>query len=305
MAEADAYSRGRKRLGLLDQPYLLLSLTSLFWAGNTIVGRVSAGHIPPLTLSCIRWGGAFLILLPFAALHLDRDWPTIRKHAGTLALLAFSGFSSYNAITYYALQYTTAINGLLMQSSAPLFVALWSFLLLGERLTLRQAGGICVSLTGVLVIISQGSLAVLLGVGFNYGDPWFLVALLIYGYYMVAFRNRPPMHPVSFLAVGIGLGTLFLLPGMVWEIAEGKSFVLDARNMASLGFLWVIPSLIGYLFLNRGVELIGANRAAPFIHLVPVFGSVIAVAFLGERFELYHAIGYALVFAGITVAARK
>jgi drug/metabolite transporter (DMT)-like permease len=305
MAEADAYSRGRKRLGLLDQPYLLLSLTSLFWAGNTIVGRVSAGHIPPLTLSCIRWGGAFLILLPFAALHLDRDWPTIRKHAGTLALLAFSGFSSYNAITYYALQYTTAINGLLMQSSAPLFVALWSFLLLGERLTLRQAGGICVSLTGVLVIISQGSLAVLLGVGFNYGDPWFLIALLIYGYYMAAFRNRPPMHPVSFLAVGIGLGTLFLLPGMVWEIAEGKSFVLDARNMASLGFLWVIPSLIGYLFLNRGVELIGANRAAPFIHLVPVFGSVIAVAFLGERFELYHAIGYALVFAGITVAARK
>jgi drug/metabolite transporter (DMT)-like permease len=179
MAEADAYSRGRKRLGLLDQPYLLLSLTSLFWAGNTIVGRVSAGHIPPLTLSCIRWGGAFLILLPFAALHLARDWPTIRKHAGTLALLAFSGFSSYNAITYYALQYTTAINGLLMQSSAPLFVAVWSFLLLGERLTLRQAGGNCVSLTGVLVIISQGSLAVLLGVGFNYGDPWFLVALLI------------------------------------------------------------------------------------------------------------------------------
>ena len=305
MAEADAYSRGRKHWGLLDQPFLLLSLTSLFWAINTIVGRLSAGHIPPLTLACLRWGGAFVILLPFAALPLARDWPTIRKHIGTLALLAFSGFSAYNAITYYALQYTTAINGLLMQSSAPLFVALWSFLLLGERLTLRQAGGICVSLTGVLTIISQGSLAVLLAVGFNYGDPWFLIALLIYGYYMAAFRNRPPMHPVSFLAVGIGLGMLFLVPGMVWEIAEGKRFALDARNMASLVFLWVFPSTIGYLFLNRGVELIGANRAAPFVHLVPVFGSVIAVAFLGVRFELYHAIGDALVFAGITVAARK
>ena len=243
MAEADAYSRGRKHWGLLDQPYLLLSLTSLFWAINTIVGRLSAGHIPPLTLACLRWGGAFVILLPFAALPLARDWPTIRKRIGTLALLAFSGFSAYNAITYYALQYTTAINGLLMQSSAPLFVALWSFLLLGERLTLRQAGGICVSLTGVLTIISQGSLAVLLGVGFNYGDPWFLIALLIYGYYMAAFRNRPPMHPVSFLAVRIGLGTLFLVPGMVWEIAEGKRFALDARNMASLVFLWVFHRL--------------------------------------------------------------
>src|ERR1700733_8873616 len=304
MAEADTYSR-RRGFGLLDQPYLLLSMTSLFWAINTVVGRASAGHIPPMTLACVRWGGAFVVLLPFAALPLARDWPTIRKHIGTLALLALSGFSAYNAIGYYALQYTTAVNGLLMQSAAPLFVALWTFLLLGERLTWRQAAGIGVSLAGVLTIISQGSLAVLLGVGFNYGDPWFLVALLIYGYYMAAFRNRPPMHPVSFLAVGIGLGTLFLLPGMVWEIAEGKSFVLDARNIASLGFLWVYASLIGYLFLNRGVELIGASRAAPFIHLVPVFGSVIAVAFLGEPFELYHAIGYALVFAGITVAARK
>ncbi len=157
MAEAEAYSGWRKRAGLLDQPYLLLSLCSLFWAINTIVGRLSAGHIPPLTLACLRWAGAFVILLPFAALPLARDWPTIRKHIGTLALLAFSGFSAYNAITYYALQYTTAINGLLMQSSAPLFVALWSFVLLGERLTLRQAGGICVSLTGVLVIISQAA----------------------------------------------------------------------------------------------------------------------------------------------------
>jgi drug/metabolite transporter (DMT)-like permease len=305
MAEADTYSRGRRGFGLLDQPYLLLSMTSLFWAINTVMGRLSAGHIPPMTLACVRWGGAFVVLLPFAALPLARDWPTIRKHIGTLAVLALTGFSAYNAITYYALQYTTAINGLLMQSGAPLFVALWSFLLLGERLTWRQAGGICVSLIGVLTIISQGSLAVLLGFGFNYGDPWFLLALLIYGYYMAAFRNRPPLHPVSFLAVGVGLGTLFLLPGMLWEFAQGKSFALDARNMATLGFLWVFPSTIGYLFLNRGVELIGANRAAPFIHLVPVFGSVIAVAFLGEHFELYHAIGYALVFAGITVAARK
>ncbi len=305
MADVEARSDAARRWGLLDQPYLLLSLCSLFWAINTIVGRLSAGHIPPLTLACLRWGGAFVILLPFAAVPLARDWPTIRKHFGKLALLAVSGFSAYNAITYYALQYTTAINGLLMQSSAPLFVALWSFLLLGERLTLRQAGGICLSLTGVLVIISRGSLAVLLGIGFNYGDPFFLLALLIYGYYMAAFRNRPTMHPVSFLAVGIGLGTLFLTPGMAWEIAQGKTFALDVRNMASFGYLWVFPSLIGYLFLNRGVELIGANRAAPFVHLVPVFGSVMAVAFLGERFELYHAIGYALVFAGITAAARK
>jgi drug/metabolite transporter (DMT)-like permease len=295
------------RLGgrLFDQPYLLLSLTSLFWAGNTVLGRFIAGHVPPVTLAFIRWGGAFLVLLPFAAGHLARDWPAIRKHAWTLALLALTGFAAYNTMAYYGLQYTTAINGLLLQSVGPLFVALWTFTLFGDRLTLRQAGGICVSLIGVLVIVSRGSLAVLIGIGFNRGDIWLLIALLIYGFYTAALRMRPAMHPLSFLAVGMGWGAAMLAPAVVVEIASGRTPVLDAESFISFAYVCVFPSLLGYLFLNRGVELIGANRAAPFMHLVPVFGSVLAIAWLGERFELYHAIGYALVFTGITVATRK
>ena len=297
--------RSRARGWLLDQPYLLLSLTSLFWAGNTVLGRFIAGHIPPVTLAFIRWGGAFLILLPFAAPHLVRDWPTIRKHAGLLTVLALTGFSAFNAMAYYGLQYTTAINGLLLQSIGPLFVALWSFVLFSDRLTLRQAGGIYVSLTGVLVIISHGSLDILIGIAFNRGDVWFLIALSIYAYYVAVLRKRPAMHPLSFLAVGMGLGALLLVPVVAWEIESGQTVVLDAVSLASFAYVCVFPSLLGYFCLNRGIELVGANRAAPFMHLVPVFGSVLAIALLGERFELHHAIGYALVFAGITIAARK
>jgi drug/metabolite transporter (DMT)-like permease len=295
----------RARRGLFDQPYLLLSLTSLFWAGNTVLGRFIAGHVPPVTLAFIRWGGAFVIVLPFAAPHLLRDWPTIRRHAGLLTVLALTGFSAYNTMAYYGLQYTTAIHGLLLQSIGPLFVALWSFALFGDRLTPRQAGGICVSFTGVLVIICHGSLDVLVGIGFNRGDVWLLIALAIYAYYTAALRQRPAMHPLSFLAVGMGWGALLLLPGVGWEMASGKTFVLDAVSVASFAYVCVFPSLLGYLCLNRGIELIGANRAAPFMHLVPVFGSVLAIALLGERFELYHAVGYALVFIGITIATRK
>ena len=305
MPGAGVDSRGRAGRWLLDQPYLLLSLTSLFWAGNTILGRFVAGHIPPVTLTFIRWGGAFLILLPFAAPHLVRDWPTIRKHAGLMTVLAFTGFSAYNTMAYYGLQYTSAINGLLLQSTGPLFVALWSFALFGDRLTPRQAGGICVSLSGVLVIISHGSLDVLTGIAFNPGDKWFLIALLIYAYYVAAMRRHPPMHPLSFLAVGMGLGALLLLPAVAWEIGSGRTVALDAVTFASCAYVCVFPSLLGYFCLNRGIELIGANRAATFIHLVPVFGSVMAVALLGERFQLHHAVGYALVFAGITVATRR
>jgi drug/metabolite transporter (DMT)-like permease len=290
---------------LSDQPYLLLSLTSLFWAGNTILGRFIAGHIPPVTLAFVRWSVAFLILLPFAARHLARDWPIIRKNVGVLTVLALVGFSAYNTMAYYGLQYTTAINGLLLQSIGPLFVAIWSFALFGDGLTLRQAGGICVSLSGVLVIISRGSLANLLAVGFNRGDVWFLIALVCYGFYTAWLRKRPAIHPVSFLAVGMGWGAVMLLPLLGLEIASGRRMAFDAVSLASFAYVCLFPSLLGYLFLNRGIELIGANRAAPFIHLVPVFGSVLAIVLLGERFELYHAVGYALVFTGITIATRQ
>jgi drug/metabolite transporter (DMT)-like permease len=290
---------------LFDQPYVLLSLTSLFWAGNTVIGRFMAGHVPPITLAFVRWGGATLILLPFAARHLIRDWPVIRKHAALMLLLAVTGFSVYNTLAYYGLQYTTAINGLLLQSIGPLFVALWSFVLFRDRLTLRQACGIGVSLTGVVVIVCHGSLAVLLAVAFNRGDLMFVVALLIYAFYAAMLRRRPVMHPLSFLAFGMGVGAVVLLPAMVLELASGKTFIVDGESILSFAFICIFPSLLGYLFLNRGIELIGANRSAPFIHLVPVFGSVLAIALLGERFELYHAVGYALVFAGITVATTK
>jgi drug/metabolite transporter (DMT)-like permease len=305
MPGISAASPARRGGWLLDQPYLLLSLTSLFWAGNTIVGRGVVGHVPPMTLAFIRWGGAAIILLPFAAGHIARDWPIIRKHMMLMALLALTGFSAYNTMAYYGLQYTTAINGLLLQSIGPLFVALWTFALFGDRLTLRQAGGICVSLTGVVIIICHGSLAVLLNINFNRGDVMFLIALLFYGFYTAMLRKRPPIHPLSFLTVGMGWGAIFLIPAVAWEIASGRTPIIDTESVAIFAFVCIFPSLLGYLFLNRGIELIGPNRAAPFMHLVPVFGSVMAIVLLGERFELFHAVGYALVFSGITIATRK
>jgi drug/metabolite transporter (DMT)-like permease len=302
-----ARDTGASRTGgwLLDQPYLLLSLTSLFWAGNTVLGRFIVGHVPPITLAFIRWSGAFLVVLPFAARHLARDWPVIRKHIGLMTVLALTGISAYNTMAYYGLQYTTAINGLLLQSIGPLCVALWTFALFGDRLTLRQAGGICVSLTGVIVIICHGSLAALLGINFNQGDLWFIVALVISGFYTAMLRKRSLMHPLSFLAAIMGIGALLLLPAAAAEIATGHTMILDRESLLTCIYVCIFPSLLGYLFLNRGIELIGANRAAPFMHLSPVFGSVMAIVFLGEQFQLYHAIGYGLVFAGITVATRK
>ena len=145
---------GRAAGWLFNQPYLLLALPSLFFAGNVVIARSVAGHVPPVALSLYRWGIAFLIVLPFTIGHVRRDWPEIRRHVPLLTVLALTGYAGYNTMAYYGLQFTEAINALLTQSMGPVFVALWTLVLFGERLTLMQAGGIMVSLTGLLVLVS-------------------------------------------------------------------------------------------------------------------------------------------------------
>jgi drug/metabolite transporter (DMT)-like permease len=297
----DASSPGR---WLANQPYVLLSLTALFWAGNAIVGRHAAGHIPPVTLSFLRWGLAFLIILPFAWKHLRRDWETIRAGLATMVLLSLTGIAAFNALQYWALEHTQALNTLLLQSAGPLFVAIWSLILLGVRLTLAQALGVAISMTGVLVILLHGDLTALAGIRFNKGDIIFTVALAIFGLYSVLSLKRPNIHGLSFVAFTFGCGALCLVPLWIYELLSRPVMRIDTANLLSLFYVAVFPSTLAYLCFNRGVQLIGANRAAPFFHVVPVFGSVMAIVFLGEQLRLFHIIGFALVLTGVFVASR-
>jgi drug/metabolite transporter (DMT)-like permease len=290
---------------LANQPYLLLTITALCWAGNAIVGRLAAGHIPPVTLSFLRWSFAFLIILPFAWKHLVRDWAAIRSHLGTMIVLSVTGIGGFNTLQYWALEHTQALNTLLLQSAGPLFVAIWSLILLGVRLTLAQAGGIALSLTGVLVILLHGDLTALTSIEFNKGDVIFTVALAIFGLYSVLSLKRPEIHGLSFVGFTFGSGAACLIPLWIWELLSRPVMQLDTANLLSLFYVAVFPSTVAYLCFNRGVQLIGANRAAPFFHVVPVFGSAMAMVFLGERPQLFHMIGFALVLTGVFVASRK
>jgi drug/metabolite transporter (DMT)-like permease len=290
---------------LVNQPYLLLCFTALFWAGNAIVGRHAAGHIPPVTLSFLRWGLAFLIIFPIAWKHLRRDWEMIRANLGKMIFLSLTGIAAFNTMQYWALEYTEALNTLLLQSAAPLFVAMWSLIVFGVRLRPAQALGILLSLTGVLVILLHGDLTALAGIAFNKGDIIFTVALVIFGLYSVMSLKRPPIHDLSFGAFTFGCGAACLIPLLIFELFSRPLMRLDTANLLSLFYVAVFPSTLAYLCFNRGVHLIGANRAAPFFHVVPVFGSVMAIVFLGEQLQPFHVIGFALVLAGVIVASRK
>jgi drug/metabolite transporter (DMT)-like permease len=290
---------------LVNQPYLLLCITAMCWAGNAIVGRLAAGHIPPVTLSFLRWWFAFLMILPFAWKHLVRDWGAIRGHLGTMIVLSLTGISAFNTLQYWALEHTLALNTLLLQSSGPLFVAVWSLILLGIRLAPTQAGGIVLSLAGVLVILLHGDLTALASIEFNKGDIIFLTALAIFGFYSALSLKRPQIHGLSFAAFTFGCGAVCLVPLLIWELLARPVMQLNTANVMTLFYVAVFPSTLAYLCFNRGVQLIGANRAAPFFHLVPVFGSVMAMIFLGERPQLFQFIGFALVLTGVYVASRK
>lgn len=290
---------------IANQPYLLLSITALCWAGNAIVGRLAAGHIPPVTLSFLRWSLAFLIILPFAWKHLVRDWGAIRGRLGTMVILSVTGISAFNTMQYWALEHTQALNTLLLQSAAPLFVAIWSLLLLGIRLTLAQAGGLAVSLTGVLVILLQGDLTTLKNIEFNIGDIIFVTALVIFGLYSTLTFKRPQIHGLSFVGFTFGCGAAALIPLLIWELTTRPLMQFNTANLLTLFYVAVFPSTLAYLCFNRGMHLIGANRAAAFFHVVPMLGAAMAIVFLGEHPHLFHVIGFALVLAGVFLASRK
>ncbi|QWG22548.1 DMT family transporter [Bradyrhizobium sediminis] len=290
---------------LNNQPYLLLSLTSLFWAGNIVLARYVAGHVPPMTLSCVRWIGAFLMLMPFAWPHLRRDWPALRARLPLMVALSATGFAFNNAISYWALQYTEALNALLIQSSGPLFVALWALTLFGVRLTWAQLAGIMISLAGVLTILLRGDFAALVSIRFNRGDVMFAGAVVSFGLYSALMTRRPKTHQLSLISFTIGCGALLLLPFSIWEFSTGVRLKPDLLTAATLSYVVIFPSTLAYLFFNRGIALIGPNRAAPFLHLVPVFGSAMAILLLGEQPQLFHLIGYVLVLAGVVIASRQ
>ena len=287
-----------------DYPYLLLTLAPLFWSGNIVLGRAVHEAVPPVGLAFCRWFGAFLIVLPFAWPWLRRDWPALARHWRMTLLLSFLGIAFFNAVVYFALRYTTAINGLLLQSIIPVLILVTSFLLFREAVTPRRALGVAVSLAGAVVVITRGDPAVLAALSFNIGDVWIFVAVCCYAAYSALLRLRPPVHPLSFLAATFGAGSAMLLPFFLFEQAFVRALEPSATTLLAVAYVAVFPSLLAYFCFNRGVELIGANRAGAFIHLMPFFGTVMAVLFLGESFRPAHAIGIALILGGVFLASR-
>lgn len=291
---------------LSASPYLLLTLTVLFWSGNMVIGRGARGDIPPLSFAFWRWLIAFGLILPLALPHLKEEWPLLKKGWKPLLVLGVLGVGGYNTFAYLALQNTTATNAALLNSFVPIATIAISWAFLGKHLRRVEAIGVFISLSGALTIVSRGDLAVLAHLNLNVGDVWMLVAVLDWAIYTVALAWRPAgVHPMLMLGATVAIGLAALTPAYAWEMAQGKFINFHAGSLAALAYVGIFPSFVGYIFYNRGVAEVGANKASLFIHLMPVFGTLLSFLFLSEIPFWYHYLGIGLIFTGIWLTMKK
>ena len=286
-------------------PYALLTLAPLFWSCNWIVGRGLSRDVPPLAMTFYRWLFAIIILAPFALPRLRDDLPIVRRHWRALLGLGVIGIGTHNALAYLGLRSTTAMNGVILNSFIPVMIVTLSWVLLRERLASLQVAGIGVSLAGVLTILSRGSLEALAGFRLNTGDLLIILSMAMWSIYTIGLRFRPPgMHLLSFLLVIACIGDLAILPFYLTETSLGQPMHWTVESGVALAGIALFSSVLAYIFWNRGVEQVGANVAGLFVHLMPVFGVVLAWVVLDERLAPFHVAGIALILCGIYITSR-
>jgi drug/metabolite transporter (DMT)-like permease len=289
-----------------DPTYAALTLTALLWSTNFIIGRAVRDDVSPTALNFLRWAIALLILVPITLRDLQAHRATLMRHWKLIALLGFTGIAAFQTLGYVALTTTTALNTILLLALAPLAIVAVSWLALGERVTRVQALGLGISLVGAAVLILHGDPATLAEMRFNAGDLWMLLAVVLWAVYSVLLRRRPAeVPPLALHTMSVAAGTLWMLPAFGWQAMHGSALPSSLAVWMAVGFIAVFSSALAHGLWVRGVAKIGPNRAGVFIHLIPVFGAVLAITFLGEELAAYHAAGAALALCGIVLTSRK
>ncbi|KOF17777.1 membrane protein [Ensifer adhaerens] len=287
-----------------SRAYFYLCVTALFWGGNSVAGKMAVGHVSPMMLTTLRWVFALLVILVLMTPQIRRDWDKIKQH--WLQLLAYGaiGFTTFNALLYSALKYTSAINAVILQAGIPMLIFLFNFMLFRTRASIAQVIGFTVTLLGVLITAAHGDIASLLQLEFNFGDALMIAACIVYAAYTVALRWKPTMHWQSFIAAPAFGALISAIPLLFWEIGNGTAIAPDMTGWVIVLYAAIFPSLMSQVLYVRGVEMIGANRAGLFINAIPVFGTLLSVMLVGETFHTFHFIALLLVLGGITIAEK-
>ena len=286
---------------------IYLVCATLFWAGNFIVGKTaSINEIPPISLNFYRWLVAWLILLPFTFRELIKKKNYILNNIGLFIVLGITAVTIFNSALFYSLKFTQVISGVLMISTVPVMIIFISSLLKIEKTNFFQIIGVGLSLTGVLFIITKADIGLLKNLDFNRGDLIMIIAMLSWATYSALLKKKKyELSQISLLQVVISFGVIFLIPLYFIDMNMGNSIKLEKPFFLTLTYVVLFPGLASFFFWIKGVALIGANRSGVFLHLMPIFGAVMAMVIFNEKFMFYHLLGAAFILMGIILSNRK
>ena len=287
--------------------YLFLVLATIFWSGNFVVGKAaSIFEIPPFSLNFYRWLFAGLILMPFTFKELILKKEYIFKNLGFFIILGVTSITIFNSIVYYSLYYTQVISGVLMISTIPVWIIFISSILKIEKTNIFQIIGVGLSLIGVIFIITKADLDLIKNMDFNKGDLTMVVAMFSWAIYSALLKKKTyKISQITLLQVVIIVGLIFLIPVYIIEMNFGNSIKLGKPFFLTLIYVVLFPGLASFFFWIKGIAYIGANRAGAFLHLMPIFGAIMAMFFFDERFMFYHILGAIFIVAGITLSNKK
>ena len=286
---------------------IYLVCATLFWAGNFIVGKTaSINEIPPISLNFYRWLVAWLILLPFTFRELIKKKNYILNNIGFFIVLGITAVTIFNSALFYSLKFTQVISGVLMISTVPVMIIFISSLLKIEKTNFFQIIGVGFSLTGVLFIITKADIGLLKNLDFNRGDLIMIIAMLSWATYSALLKKKKyELSQISLLQVVISFGVIFLIPLYFIDMNMGNSIKLEKPFFLILTYVVLFPGLASFFFWIKGVALIGANRSGVFLHLMPIFGAVMAMIIFDEKFMFYHLFGAVFILMGIILSNRK
>ena len=286
--------------------YIFLILATLFWSGNFLVGKAaSLFEIPPFSLNFYRWTFAWLILAPFTLKEILQKKKYILKNIKFIIVLGITSITVFNSIVYYSLNFTQVISGVLMISTIPVMIIFFCWLFKIEKTNFYQILGVVFSLFGVVVIITKADLVILLNLNFNKGDLWMVVAMFSWAMYSALLRKKKlNLSHISFLQTIISAGLIFLIPAYLIEMALGYKLNIHLPFILTLSYVVLFPGLASFFFWIRGISIIGSNRAGIFLHLMPIFSALMAIAIFKEKFMTYHFIGAILIIMGIILSSK-
>jgi len=287
--------------------YLLLTLSALFWAGNFIVGKFATlFEIPPLTLNVLRWLSVWLILMPFTYKEILNNLPQIKKKWFVIGFMGLITISTFNSVVYFALNHTQVINAVLVLAAIPAATIVFSSFMNIEKTNIFQLIGLMLSIIGIGSIISNGNFQKIISLNFNKGDVWMLVCVITWSLYSTLLKkNKFKFSQFTLIQLMVSAGLLFLIPQMFYEKYIGLELNFNKAFFLILFYVVVFPAIAAYYCWQKGVEIIGPNRASMFIQLMPLFSAVMAIIIFNEKFELYHFVGAVFIVSGIYLSNKK